>query len=294
MQVISSISAIIVIMACLVTPVFFLIFLVRWAMKKPKKKCGIITLAGLGCVVIFSIIGTFTDPATYCEHEWELVEKTEATCTSDGIEINHCNLCGRDSKEKLTGLGHVMIDVRRVEPTYTEDGEHTRACDRCGYTEVIFLERLQMETEATLPTETTVPPTTVPATEPPITEPAVTIPFITLPDVTESIVVEPPVTFEDIYKAYKSNELVADDMYKGNRYQITATINGIETGGLFNLTGGATLTMEMRVDRKIVFFYAEFEKDQEDALKQVVVGDTITFEGECRGVGMWVECEIVR
>lgn len=101
------------------------------------------------------------------------------------------------------------------------------------------------------------------------------------------------VTFDEIYKAYKENELRADDKYQYNRYRITAKINGMSTGGLFNLTGGATLTMEKRVGNTIVFFYAEFEKDQEEALKKVNVGDTITFEGECLNAGSWSDCEIV-
>lgn len=100
------------------------------------------------------------------------------------------------------------------------------------------------------------------------------------------------VTFNEIYREYKSNELRADEKYKNNRYTITATINGMATGGLLNWSGGATLTMETRVDNTIVFFYAEFEKDQEEALKAVSVGDEITFEGECLSAGSWVECEL--
>lgn len=101
------------------------------------------------------------------------------------------------------------------------------------------------------------------------------------------------VTYDDIYNAYKENELVANDLYRYNRYRITAEINGMSTGGLLNLTGGATLTMERRVGNTIVFFYAEFEKEQEDALKQVKVGDTITFDGKCIGKGGFAECELI-
>lgn len=101
------------------------------------------------------------------------------------------------------------------------------------------------------------------------------------------------IPFADIYLDYKKNELAADDVYKGNRYRITATVSGIETDGLLNLTGGATLTMEIKVGDTIVFFYAEFEKEQEEALKRIVVGDTITFEGTCLSAGSWTDCEIV-
>lgn len=100
-------------------------------------------------------------------------------------------------------------------------------------------------------------------------------------------------TFDEIYHAYKENELVADDLYQYNRYRVTAKINGMTNDGLFNLTGGATLTLEKRVGNTIVFFYAEFEKEQEENLKTVKVGDTITFEGKCLDAGNWSECELV-
>ena len=100
-------------------------------------------------------------------------------------------------------------------------------------------------------------------------------------------------TFDEIYHAYKENELVADDLYQYNRYRVTAKINGMTNDGLFNLTGGATLTLETKVDNTIVFFYAEFEKEQEENLKAVKVGDTITFEGKCLDAGNWSECELV-
>lgn len=109
----------------------------------------------------------------------------------------------------------------------------------------------------------------------------------------EETVADLSVDYEDIYTAYKENELRADDTYKNNRYQISAKVNGMSTDGLFNQTGGATLTMETSVGSTIVFFTAEFEKEQEEALKTINVGDTITFQGECLSVGTWVDCELI-
>lgn len=102
-----------------------------------------------------------------------------------------------------------------------------------------------------------------------------------------------PASFEEIYQAYEDNELVADDLYKGRRYEVTATINGMETGGIMNMTGGATLTMEKKIGNTIVVFLAEFERDQEEALKNIKVGDEITFEGTCYSAGSWSDCELV-
>lgn len=103
--------------------------------------------------------------------------------------------------------------------------------------------------------------------------------------------IDSSVTFADIYREFKRNELNAKDLYNGNRYEITGKVNGMSTGGLFNMTGGATLTMEIKVDNTVVFFTAEFEKEQEDNLKQISVGETITFIGTCYG-GNFTDCEL--
>lgn len=103
--------------------------------------------------------------------------------------------------------------------------------------------------------------------------------------------IDTSVTFADIYREFKRNELNAKDLYNGNRYEITGKVNGMSTGGLFNMTGGATLTMEIKVDNTVVFFTAEFEKKQENNLKQISVGETITFIGTCYG-GNFTDCEL--
>lgn len=110
-------------------------------------------------------------------------------------------------------------------------------------------------------------------------------------EATSSESIDTSVTFADIYTEVKRNKLSAEDLYDGNRYEITAKVNGMETGGLFNLTGGATLTMGTQVGDTIVFFTAEFEKEQEDSLKQISVGDTITFIGTCYGAN-FTDCEL--
>lgn len=114
------------------------------------------------------------------------------------------------------------------------------------------------------------------------------------PTETEEVeTVDTSVSFEEIYHEYKDNELRAREKYYENRYRITAKINGMSTTGLLNATGGATLTMETQIDDTIVFFYAEFEKDQEEALKNVNVGDTITFDGTNLSAGSWSDCKLV-
>ena len=110
---------------------------------------------------------------------------------------------------------------------------------------------------------------------------------------TDDVVADTSVTYDEIYNAYQSNELTADELYKNNRYRITATVHRISNDGILNLTGGATITMRTEVGDKVVSIIAEFEKDQEEALKRIAVGDTITFEGKCVSEGAWMECKII-
>ena len=267
MEILSKICAIIAGTLMFVTPILFLIWLVRIITRKSAKALGISCLICAGCFVLSVIVGTLTSPTTWCDHEYELIDSKSASCEESGYEISCCQLCGSKKKSTSKKLGHDMKEVRRINPTYSTDGEIVNKCSRCGYEEIDILEKLKAPTE---------PKTTEPETQP-----------------TElSETVDLSVTYDDIYLAYEENELVANDLYRYNRYRITAKINGMATGGLLNLTGGATLTMEKRVGNTIVFFYAEFEKEQEEALKQVKVGDTITFDGKCVGKGGFVDCEI--
>lgn len=250
-------------------PVCLVLWLAKLVTRKPGKRMLKRAAVSAGCCVVFFVLFGLT--MEQCEHEYELTETVEATCEEDGHEAYRCAMCEREKTEKVEKFGHDMVELRRVEPTYDADGEYVRKCSRCGYEETEVLKQLEKPTEATKSAET--------------------VGESSEPEDGEKI--DTSVTYDEIYKAYKENELVADDLYQYNRYRITATINGMSTSGLFNLTGGATLTMEKRVGNTRVFFYAEFEKEQEEALKTIKVGDTITFEGECLSAGTWSDCELI-
>jgi energy-coupling factor transporter transmembrane protein EcfT len=94
------------------------------------------------------------------------------------------------------------------------------------------------------------------------------------------------------YRELKANVIRAKEKYNGKLFKMTANINGIESGGLLNLFGGATLTMEIKVDNTTVFFLAEFEKEQIDALKKYDTGQDLTFIGEFYS-GTFSKCEVL-
>lgn len=110
METVSNICAVIVGVSIPVISVLLVIWLIRKIMKKPTNKIGRATAIVFACSVVFTMIGSFADPATYCDHEYELVESEAATCEKDGYEKYHCDLCGRDKTEKQKKLGHDMVD----------------------------------------------------------------------------------------------------------------------------------------------------------------------------------------
>lgn len=120
----------------LALPILLIIWVIRKIQKKPKMKW--VKWFWLS-FALFLIIGVSTNPSTWCEHEYKLVESKEASCTENGYEKYHCNLCGGDKKETLKKLGHSMVDVRRVEPTDSKDGEYVQRCTRCGYESIKVL-----------------------------------------------------------------------------------------------------------------------------------------------------------
>ena len=267
------------------------VWLLLLAAKGPTKKLGKIELITL-CVFAVSFAGAiiFTK-SLYCDHEYQYVETIEPTCEKQGARVFHCDLCGSDKQEKIDKLGHDFQESRRTEPSYEQYGEIVWTCSRCGKEKSERVAKLKKPKETSTATTQQQPETTVTIeTEAPETTITPVVPATSTPTTVET---QQTVTYDEIYKAYKENELVANDIYKGNRYQVTAVINGISDGGLLGLSGGATLTMQTMVGTTLVFFYTDFDKAEKEALKTVKVGDTITFEGECRSAYSWEHCKIV-
>ena len=103
-----------------------------------------------------------------------------------------------------------------------------------------------------------------------------------------------PLDFAECYYAYKENEVKADDTYKGNRYSLTVKVRDIQDtdGSLLYWDDEVIVEFEIRVDNTIAVGQALFEKEQRDSLKEISIGDTITFVGECQSVGAWIDCEL--
>ena len=65
------------------TPILFIIRLIRMAMKKKALKIGVATAICAGSIIPLAIIGALVNPATYCKHEYAIVEEIPDTCKKD-------------------------------------------------------------------------------------------------------------------------------------------------------------------------------------------------------------------
>ncbi len=72
--------------------------------------------------------------STICKHEWtswQVIE--EPTCTSTGLMIRSCPICGIGDVKKVDRIPHEYSGWRVVKaPTCTSEGERVRSCVMCG------------------------------------------------------------------------------------------------------------------------------------------------------------------
>ena len=179
----STIFAVLLGGAMLVAPVLLLILIIRAVAKKSVTKIGICLAICCGSMLPLAVLGVLTDPSTWCEHEWEVVEEIAPTCADRGSVVKKCPLCEGENIEYIdeTGhswkidsvvdatctneghtlekcekcfttretnptdaLGHAMREVSRREPTYDAAGEIVRSCDRCEHREVESIDKLEL------------------------------------------------------------------------------------------------------------------------------------------------------
>lgn len=316
-----TLMTILAVMCCLAVPVLIVVFVVRWICKKTKKWIGLSLIFCVTGVITFSLIAskvhlanlTPSERTAYEEmvkqqtEEWQ-IEKTAKEKAKSAEKAKHeaekeaerlakeqkkADKAAADlaKKEFLAAEKAEREAKKEAERLAKEREKADKVAAERARKELLAAEKRQEEEEKLAAKQRMVNQQL--EAERKAAEEAAEQEKLAREEADRLEQERLAVTFEEIYTAYKENELRADDKYQYNRYRITAKINGMTSHGLFNLSGGAILTMETRVKRTIVFFYAEFEKEQEELLKNVNVGDTITFEGECLSAGTWIDCELI-
>ena len=139
MEFISTLCGILCFLCILATPITLIVWLVLLITKnEKKKKAKYVFLSTLGCIVLFTIIGVATFQE--CEHNWETIVKTAATCTENGSTAKICTLCdSEEAGEEIPATGHTWTETVK-EATCTEQGERTKKCSTCGETTYEVLE----------------------------------------------------------------------------------------------------------------------------------------------------------
>lgn len=153
-------------------------------MKEPLKRCTALLLAVVllaGCLGV----SAFADEGEH-EHDWQLTETLDPTCTEAGYQVYTCSGCEESDTQTLEALGHTPAKAVReneIPATCAEDGSVDTVvyCAVCGAelrreTEALPAvpavddpaegEAERQETEAaSLPTESDPAPETIPAGE---------------------------------------------------------------------------------------------------------------------------------
>ncbi len=70
-----------------------------------------------------------------CKHNYEIIEKVEATCVTDGLISYKCSICNNAYEEVIGKLGHDLVHHEKLDPICEEAGhEAYDTCTRCDYT----------------------------------------------------------------------------------------------------------------------------------------------------------------
>ena len=137
MEFISTLCALLVGLAVVLAPIMFFVFIIMLCCKaKLKKVFGFITL-GLVCSILpLTIIGVITEPSTWCEHKYEVIEQTDATCKEKGYISKKCSECGDEETEEIELADHIWKVDRTEEATCSHPKQEHKKCSNCNYTEV--------------------------------------------------------------------------------------------------------------------------------------------------------------
>ena len=133
----SDICAALIIIALISLPILIVILIIRAIMRKSIKVVGIMAAIVAGSILPLTILGAFTDPATWCEHEYEIVEQVAPTCTEKGKVVKFCPLCEKEETKQLDVIAHRWSVSETVEATCVDGGYTVEKCSECSATQKV-------------------------------------------------------------------------------------------------------------------------------------------------------------
>ena len=87
-------------------------------------------------------VTAFAEEAVH-EHDWQLTDALDPTCTEAGCQVYTCSGCGESDTQPLEPLDHSWDEgAVRVEPTQEAEGERVFTCVACGAERSETIEKL--------------------------------------------------------------------------------------------------------------------------------------------------------
>lgn len=143
MEFISTLCALLVGLAVVLAPIMFFVFIIMLCCKaKLKKVFGFITLGLVYSILPLTIIGVITEPSTWCEHKYEVIEQTDATCKEKGYISKKCSECGDEETEEIELADHIWNVIEETQASCTSQGSKVNGCSVCNITETVITEMI--------------------------------------------------------------------------------------------------------------------------------------------------------
>lgn len=130
----SSLCAALIIVIILSIPVQLIILIIRGIKRKSIKKHLICLAICVTSVIPLTLIGAFTDPATRCKHDREIISETPATCTEKGKIVGYCSVCDVNVTSYKPKIPHNYLLVETIDATCTQEGYTLEKCETCSST----------------------------------------------------------------------------------------------------------------------------------------------------------------
>ena len=114
------------------------------ANKKGKSFLGLI-IVNIILFIVFGIVNSSHSKeylADMANHDYQIIEQTEATCESKGTINYQCNYCGTTKADTIDALGHAMKETSKKEATCDKEGMLVDKCERCGKIEETVISAL--------------------------------------------------------------------------------------------------------------------------------------------------------
>lgn len=123
-----------VLVALLTAAIFVevIICLIKTVKRQSVKKLVIAIIVSVVVLFVFALCGMLTDPAIRCEHQYEVISETEATCDKSGEIVSLCPLCKHEKSDATAPLGHDFTETSHSKT------EIICRCTRCNEAKIIF------------------------------------------------------------------------------------------------------------------------------------------------------------